>query len=109
MSIHGVLCQQNDFDSRDSWCESPLTIRGTELEKEQNAGGEGGCWRLFSGLVSHHCGFKWLKPATNKFTCSAFTIFSIKVSSKSRDFRFQSQHVLNIKKLSNRCRSVNFT
>ena len=33
MSIHVVLRQQNDFDGKDSWCESTLTIRGTELER----------------------------------------------------------------------------
>ena len=65
MSIHVVLRQQNDFDGRDSWCESTLTIRGTELEKEQNAGWwRRMLWRLFSGLVLH-CDSNRLKLAEN--------------------------------------------
>ena len=40
-----------------------LLSGGTELEKEQNAGGEGGCWRLFSGLVSVALWFQMAKTS----------------------------------------------
>ena len=67
----------------------------------------GGC---FLASCLSHCGFKCLKPATNKFTWCAFTNFSIneihKTSVSSHSMRFtlkfvKSLQVVNITKFSN--------
>ena len=64
-----------------------------------NIAANGGVGRAAAG----HNGFKWLKPAENKFTQSAFTSFSMQVSANLHNFRFRVPE-LHIQNLSNRCR-----
>ena len=107
MSIHVVLRQQNDFDGRDSWCESTLTIRGTELEKEQNAGWwRRMLWRLFSGLVLH-CDSNRLKLAENWIRPNWFHEFFLESFSKFIKLPFPVTAFASHFNLSNRCRLVN--
>ena len=61
-----------------------------------------------------HTGFKWLKPAKNKFTWCDLTNFSKSISADLHNFRFQGLlHIWNlsncIKHKCDQCDPVNFT
>ena len=51
--------------------------------------------QAISLYTTRHCGFKWIKPAKNKFTWCHFTNFSKQVSPNSLDFRFRSLHAIH--------------
>ena len=56
-------------------------------------------WQSLSRPAPAHIGFKWLKPAKNKFTQGDLTRFSMQVFTSS-----VSGCLLHIQNLSNRCR-----